>query len=89
MFCRNFYLYLAATVLLWTIICLAVDVHLHGLLATSDLSEPLSWLSVHYRTNIVSSPLYPICHIRLQREPYHYAVAVRFYALPTDEEHSH
>ncbi|KIM90813.1 hypothetical protein PILCRDRAFT_811301 [Piloderma croceum F 1598] len=28
-----------ATVLLWTIICLAVDVHLHGLLATSDLTR--------------------------------------------------
>jgi hypothetical protein len=50
MFCRTLYLYLAATVLLWTIICLAVDVHLHGLLATSDLSESLSWLLVHYKT---------------------------------------
>lgn len=28
-----------ATVLLWTVICLAIAVHLHGLLATSDLTR--------------------------------------------------
>jgi hypothetical protein len=77
MFFGVLYLCLSATVLLWTVICLAIDVHLHGLLATSDLSESLSSLSANPRTNISSSSLYPIRYIRLQREPYYYAIAVR------------
>ena len=43
---KLFYLWASATVLLWTVICLAIAVHLHGLLVTSDLSELFSFLPI-------------------------------------------
>lgn len=41
---------LEGTILLWTIICLAIAVHLHGLLASSDLSEFLAFTYLSSRS---------------------------------------
>lgn len=79
----SIFISISVTVLLWTVICLAIAVHLHGLLETSDLSQFIL-LGAHHATDFLKSSVYTVRYFRMQHESYHYLSTVWFLLLIDD-----